>query len=270
MDTITIFLVDDENLTLQLIQKCIDWKSFGMEITGAFLSAQEALRAMACQCPDAVFSDINMPKINGIEFGRMVREQYPQVHFLLLTGYEDFTYVQQSIRLGATDYLLKPIDPGELCVTAGRLRERIQEERRLRQEREELQYGAFCGRGCWGPENGRDKKYSALITDVVEQIRKNYGDYELSLKSLAEKFDRNASYLSRVFKQETGKSLIEYITFVRMEAARRLLWETELKLYEIAEQIGILDANYFAICFRKHYDMTPSQYRSEQKHYNFL
>lgn len=73
----------------------------------------------------------------------------------------------------------------------------------------------------------------------------------------------NDSYLSRLFKEETGLGVIEYITTLRMQKAAELLHNTDLKNYEIAEEIGINDPHYFGQCFKKHYGMTASNFRKK-------
>lgn len=74
----------------------------------------------------------------------------------------------------------------------------------------------------------------------------------------------STSYFSLVFKQNTGETFIEYLTGVRIGKAKELLHNTTLKFYEIAEQVGYKDPNYFSILFKKHTGMTPKDYREKQ------
>lgn len=61
----------------------------------------------------------------------------------------------------------------------------------------------------------------------------------------------NASYLSRIFKQETGFTFVEYLTKIRMDKAIKLIKETNLKAYQVADEVGISNPHYFSICFKK-------------------
>ncbi|HEX2947654.1 MAG TPA: response regulator [Clostridia bacterium] len=110
-------------------------------------------------------------------------------------------------------------------------------------------------------EKLKTKKVNKTITDIKEYINVSISADDLSPASIAGKFYLNPSYLSRVFKQETGQTLTEYITKARMELAVRLLDQTDLKAYEIAERIGIQDPHYFSICFKKFTGMSVNDYR---------
>ena len=96
-------------------------------------------------------------------------------------------------------------------------------------------------------------------------IEQNLGNPELSLRLIAQELYMNGSYLSRVFKQETGESLTEYITRKRIEKSMQLMDETSMKAYEIAEQVGIKDAHYFSICFKKYVGVTVKQYKNRER-----
>ncbi len=109
------------------------------------------------------------------------------------------------------------------------------------------------------------KKKSELIGRAVEYIEQNMNDPELSLKSVAAAVYTNESYLSRVFKKEMGESLIEYITKKRIAESIRLLNTTNLKVYEIAEQVGFRDSHYFSICFKKQVGETIKDFKNKKK-----
>ncbi|MBQ9992317.1 MAG: helix-turn-helix domain-containing protein [Firmicutes bacterium] len=104
--------------------------------------------------------------------------------------------------------------------------------------------------------------FSALIQKVIIHIESDL-TADLSLNTLATQQNVNPSYLSALFHRETGKTLIEYITAARMEAAASLLRTTHLQIQIIAQQCGISDTNYFSKLFKKHYGITPKQFRKE-------
>lgn len=107
----------------------------------------------------------------------------------------------------------------------------------------------------------RPKKGNQVIEQALEVINQYLYDSDLSLSFVASKIYTSDSYLSRVFKQEMKESLISYITKKRMEESIRLLNTTDLKVYEIAERVGIKDPHYFSICFKKHVGVTIKEYR---------
>ena len=114
-------------------------------------------------------------------------------------------------------------------------------------------------------EDSRTKKENALVANIKVFITQNFGNPELGLRMIAQELYMNGSYISRVFKQETGESLTEYITRKRIEKSMQLMDETSMKAYEIAEQVGIKDAHYFGICFKKYVGVTVKEYKNREK-----
>ncbi len=103
---------------------------------------------------------------------------------------------------------------------------------------------------------------SNLVFAVKDYIQTHLSDMDLSLAKTAGEFYLNSSYLSRIFKQETGNSFIEYVNGLRVEKAKAFLRDTDLKIYEIAEKVGIENANYLGIVFKKKVGCSPYEYRS--------
>ena len=111
----------------------------------------------------------------------------------------------------------------------------------------------------------RTPKGNALVANVKVLVEQNLSNPDLSLSMIAQRLYMNGSYLSRVFKQETGENLIEYITRKRIEKSMQLVDETPLKAYEIAERVGIKDAHYFSICFKKYVGVTVKEYKNRDR-----
>lgn len=105
------------------------------------------------------------------------------------------------------------------------------------------------------------KKYSNLIGRVITLISYDLAA-DLSLKHIASLMNVNASYLSATFKKECGMTLTDYVHSKRMEAAVYILAHSDKQIQTVAEECGILDVNYFIKVFKKHYGMTPTQYRA--------
>lgn len=103
-------------------------------------------------------------------------------------------------------------------------------------------------------------KRQDIIAEIKLYINKNY-NREISLNDIAERFYINPYYLSQLFKKRTGETYQKYLTGIRMNRAGKLLTETELKLYEIADLVGYSDANYFSKIFERHTGMKPNEYR---------
>lgn len=101
------------------------------------------------------------------------------------------------------------------------------------------------------------------VFEVKKCIRKNYANNELSVKSLAEEVFLTPTYLSALFKKETGQNISDYIVEVRIEKSKEFLKNNKLKLHEVAKNVGYNDSNYYAKAFKKMEGVTPSEYREK-------
>ncbi|TYP71060.1 response regulator transcription factor [Paenibacillus methanolicus] len=101
---------------------------------------------------------------------------------------------------------------------------------------------------------------SRKISGTIRFIKENYSDPELTTQKIAAHSNFSHTYLCALFKKHTGKTLNEYITEVRMERAKELLKDSDLKLYEIASSIGYPGANYFSTLFKKHTGCSPTTF----------
>lgn len=144
---LTALIVDDEKLSVKMLEKIIDWNSFGIQITATAHDGLEALDAFREYKPNIVISDIKMPNLNGLEFIKQVKQFNPETEFILISAYADFDNVKKAIELGCSNYILKPIDEFELEDTLKKVTARISDKKaadkiavknRLLQERQVL------------------------------------------------------------------------------------------------------------------------------------
>lgn len=109
------FIVDDEFLQRNLVKKTIEWDRIGVEIAGEAEDGEDALESILKEQPDIVIMDINIPYMNGIEVSKKVKESLPDTQIIILTAYGEFEYARQALQLGAVSFVLKPVNPEELC-----------------------------------------------------------------------------------------------------------------------------------------------------------
>ena len=129
-----VLIVDDEPLVRQLLKKIITWEEHGLTISGEASDVDDAMKIIRTEQPDVVFTDIMMPGTNGLEFTKMIGEFNPAIRVVLVSGYDEFEYANQGIKLGVFDYILKPIDRDVLAKIADSLREDIAKERSREEE----------------------------------------------------------------------------------------------------------------------------------------
>ncbi|GAB6928408.1 hypothetical protein JCM10914A_23910 [Paenibacillus sp. JCM 10914] len=122
-----ILIVDDEPLVRIGIKSAIDWKAQGVDIVGEAGDGQEALQMIAELAPDVVLLDIKMPKMDGIEVLRIIRDRGIPVHTVVLSSFDDMQYVKEALKLGAFDYFHKPdINESELTAMLQNIREQFE------------------------------------------------------------------------------------------------------------------------------------------------
>lgn len=109
-----IMFVDDDAIIRRSIADKIEWKKYGWELVYTARDPMEALDYLKEHQPDIILTDIKMPGISGIEMASIVKEYYPGIKFVFISGYKDFEYAQQVLKLNAVDYLTKPVEQEQL------------------------------------------------------------------------------------------------------------------------------------------------------------
>lgn len=250
-----LLIADDEPFMRRGIRNLIDLSNLGVEEIFEAETGEEVLQIFEEIRPEIVLLDINMPKIDGLTAAKKIKQIAPNTKIAIITGYNYFDYAQTAIKIGVEDYILKPISKSDVSEIIAKLvyllqvdKKNLETERLLQRilEREEV-------------DESRDN-YRELIQNVMES---SYSDSQFSLVVLSEKLDLSQGYLSVMFKRVFGIPFQDYLLQKRMEKAKILLLTTELKNYEIAEQIGFEDVNYFGMKFKKYYGVTPKQYKEQ-------
>ncbi len=110
-----VLIVDDEVIIRQGLKYMLDWEREGFEIVGEASNGEEGLDMIKKLKPHIVLSDVVMPVMDGIDFANIIKRMYPQIFVIMLSGYDNFEYVKNTLLNGASDYLLKPsLNPKEL------------------------------------------------------------------------------------------------------------------------------------------------------------
>lgn len=243
MKRLRVLLVDDEIMIREGFKKLFDWEAHDCEVAGEAADGMEALTKIDTLKPDIVIMDINIPIMNGLKVIQTSRLKYPDMAFVIVSGYDDFTYCREALRLQITDYMLKPVNYDEFgkCI-------------------DNLRISMFESRTKKGDPDMEEQPMLGIVRYMQEHLSE-----EISLTVLAEEFHLSAQYISQLFKNEIGVNFLTYLTSIRMEQARKLLLSTSLSIAEISEKTGYSDYRVFTKVFKKIEGVTPSQYRQ-----NFL
>lgn len=248
-----VLIVDDETLVRKGIIMEVDWKALDCTVVGEAANGLEGLEIASRLSPDLIISDIRMPKMDGIEMIRKLREEGSNVAVIFLTAYSDFTYAQNAIKLFAADYLLKPFEDGELEAAVTKVKEQLFEKSGIKPEK---------------PKNDiyetiMSNSPSSYVSAAAEYILQNCNNPDLSVGMIADAIGLSEGHLSRTFKQETQMTVAQYITAYRMGEARALLSDSRNRVYEVAALCGYKDINYFTTTFKKHVGVTPSEFQGK-------
>lgn len=232
----TVLIVEDEMRTRQGLKNLINRMKLGCMVIGDAENGLEGLKMIQDLNPDIVITDIQMPKMNGLQMIRQAKEIGADAVFVILSGYAEFEYARQGIYLGVQEYLLKPVT----ITLVKELLEKLSADDRDEQK-----------------ESGQN--YLPLIREVVEEIEQNYGR-PLELNYFAEKFRVTPEYISNLFAKETGMPFSSFKKHVRMEKAKELIMQTNMKIYEVACAVGYPDQKYFSKVFKEYTGVSAKQY----------
>jgi two-component system response regulator YesN len=134
-----LFIVEDEWFTRNSLVQEIPWADIGCEVIGSVGDGLMAATLIAANQPDIVISDIRMDEMDGIELCQRMRDSFPEIRFIMITGYNEFAYAQTAVRLGVEDFILKPTQPDELMAAVKKVTLKIELENIKRQQFTELQ-----------------------------------------------------------------------------------------------------------------------------------
>ncbi|MBP3274400.1 MAG: response regulator [Butyrivibrio sp.] len=248
-----VLIVDDEKYVRMGIKSDTDWALIGCEVVGEASNGLEALEVAENTRPDLVVSDIRMPKMDGIELAEKLIEKFPGIKVIFLTAYNEFEYARQAVRIGVSDYLLKPFSDGELEGSIQRLLHLHPNAPATSTELEEQLI----------PLKKKEEVSNRYVQSAIEYIEDHYPDSDFSLGALAESMSVSEGHISRLFKSETDISINNYLTKYRIKMAMDYLKDVQVKVYEVAEKVGYQDIAYFSNTFKKLVGKTPSDYQSK-------
>lgn len=129
MNEMKVFLVEDEMVIRRGIKNSIDWEKEGYIFCGEASDGELAYPMIIKEKPDILITDIRMPFMDGLELCKLVKKELPNIKILILSGYDEFDYAKEAIRLGVTEYLLKPISSGKLLEALNGVSESIRREK---------------------------------------------------------------------------------------------------------------------------------------------
>lgn len=243
-----MMLVDDTDIFRRQFRRLPELKNQNeFAILYEARNGREAINIAKKAHVDIIITDIRMPVMDGIELLKEIKKMNLCGYVILLSEFADFASARQGIIFGAFDFIEKPVDGKKLKALFERLKSNAAEENAEQFTDRRLSEGNSSG--------------NVMIQNICKYIQDNAGSIKLTLESVSEQFFINKSYLSHLFKIETGKNFVDYVTEIKMEKARKMLQDGNLKIYEIAHNLGYENEEYFSRIFKKYAGNSASEYQ---------
>lgn len=216
-----VLLVDDEPSVIDALKAVIPWNENGYEVSGSAYNGEDALEFIKSRSPDLVITDIKMPVFDGLELIRQaVTEIKSRAHFVILSGYDEFSYVKEAIKYNIKDYILKPIDEGDIIQLLQKLRRQLLDELAASRERDvELKFIASetISRLLNGEKKESLISRAKLFINIPEHETfrislleiENFSDWMSDLAG--EEVQKRKTVIADCFKSYLGEDHVPYI-----------------------------------------------------------
>ncbi|TBL74658.1 response regulator [Paenibacillus thalictri] len=330
-----VLVAEDEHWIRSGLVEMIDRIGGGFKVVGEAENGTEAWNLIQELHPSVLITDIMMPQMDGLSLIKQIDETKLPIVSVIISGYDNFSYAQQGIRYGVSEYLLKPVRPemlqealqrsihrlellqpihqqlmqiqafidqiqsmdpqqlnteqaqltqsivknrqchpsfrmGLLRILAGKLNELLEtfypdyEKITIEQEKEETfkkHIQRLTELWCKMSQSQDHKRsFRLIIKQACDYAEKRYMQ-EISLSHISETVGLSVSHFSALFKQHTGDSFVNYMNRIRIDKAKQLLLEPDLKIYQVADMVGFSSVPYFTRVFKNITGLSPNEFR---------
>ena len=257
---IKALLVDDEEQCVEALKEKIDWRKLGVTYTFEAYNAFQAREIMEREDISLILCDIEMPGESGLEFISSVREKADlggeNIECIILTCYPDYKFMRKAMQIGCNDYLIKPLDTEEMTEVLQKAVNKINRKFQ-NDEKEKSLLNNEAKNSC------SESHQSIIDKKVIPYIKEHFSE-ALTVTEIADYAALNSQYMMRIFKKQTGISVLEYVTQCRMEKAKELLKNTDWNNELISENLGYASSGYFIKLFKKTFGVTPREFRKNK------
>ena len=237
-----VILIDDENIIVEGLRRVVKWADYNCEVVATASDAEEGTELIRKLQPHIVFTDIRMPGKDGLTMVAGLRSEFPNMQVSILTGYRDFSYAQEAIRLGVSRFLLKPSKMDEINEALQTMTAKLDQ-----MPQEEEDHAANAG--------------SFLVNQAISYMEESY-QKKLTLQDVADQCYVSQWHLSKLLNRYAEKSFYDILNGIRIQKAKELLRDPSLKIGDISEMVGYADTAHFARTFKKLEGMSANEYRN--------
>ncbi|MBP1756513.1 MAG: hypothetical protein H6Q59_2911, partial [Firmicutes bacterium] len=214
-----VVLVDDEKMVLNSLALAFDWSATDFNVISTFQSSQEALEQILILKPEVVFTDIRMPELDGLQLMEEVLKKQPQTKFVIISGYEDFSYAKKALTLGAVGYCVKPLEDEEILTLLEQIHSSIQEDNRY--------FNTIFHSMLYKPVNENISRF----TNYLLHVKGCEPEVAIaaSIHDMSSEFDGYVHYYKLQFEADTYLYIIENYNFLNSIGFTRRIKQLLLK-----------------------------------------
>jgi YesN/AraC family two-component response regulator len=220
----SVVVVEDEKLIAKNIAKNIELANKNFKVISIQNNGEDALNYIKDHTPNVIFTDIQMPVMDGIELIKQISEYNNYIKCVLLSGHDDFSYAKSAIDYGAFGYLLKPVNLDELTTLLKKLEHIFLSSHEM-----------FAS----------SQNYTSYSSEEIASLVKNYieQNYQkpIDLNIIADHFSFSQSYLTKIFLKHMNITPSKYILNYRINIAKQLLGDFSLTINMVANMVGYTD-----------------------------
>ena len=235
-----VVIIDDESVIVEGLRKVVKWEKYNCEVAGTASDARSGAQLIRKVRPDILITDICMPGQNGLAMLAGLRSEFPELQVTVLTGYRDFAYAQEAIRLGVTRFLLKPSKMSEIDEALTVMTEKLNASEN---QEPDQNTGSF------------------IVNRAVSYIEKHYTE-KLTLQEVADICYVSQWHLSKLLNKYAEQGFYDILNRVRIDAAKELLKDPSLRIGDIGMMVGYTDNAHFARIFKKITGCSANEYRN--------
>lgn len=241
-----ILIVEDDREILQYFQSCFEKEATVFIANDGESGYTTALKEQ----PDIIISDVIMPVLDGIGMSRALQtnEHTRHIPVILLTSKASVETKLEGINSGAIEYLTKPVN---IAVLRAKVHSMLRNMSHLKSH--------FKHHSILQASEAQTPESEKFLLKAAKVVESNMTNNAFTADSFAVKMGMSRSGLYKKLRQETGKSTTQFIRYVRLKHAEKLLHDGHLNVSQTAFQVGFNDLKYFRKCFKKEFGMTPSE-----------
>jgi len=274
-----LLVVDDEEIICNGIKSMIERTGITAisQIRTAF-DAQKALSYLDEFRPDILITDIKMPGMSGLQLMEEILDRRPNIKCIVISGYGRFQYAKEAFKLGAVDYLLKPVSICELREALLKTLSMLDNTSINEVFREMTDFKEVSNIDTENylqthnliskieDKNIKTKKMNS-VSEIAKTYVKNNLDKSVNMAVIANNMNLSYAYFSKIFRDETGITFSDYVMGCRMGEAATKLKRTTITIREIAASVGYDNPKHFTRAFKNYFGISPQHYRnnSEEK-----